>query len=451
MTAEPESGKPPETASARPMPRVSPLAPVFISYRTSDGGGLATSLAWALRATGVPVWHDITDLPPGDTTRRLQEALTQGLSGAALLITPDIGRSTVVRDIEIPGLLELEPDPDFTFAIGSIIWHPPAPGSGPAARGNLDHAAADTLLAQPPGTLARFKQYPVFDDAGIAVLAREIAGQRMKAVRALGDPELLIDIQTRFHPRGTPPEVPLAVRTMPPADGHRLPGPQIWPPFAAFLTDLPRLLSIARAQRLRIRGGAHLTAAFALGAAVPTTSRWPVTVEDQAGAIWGLPSSDSAGPRIRLREESETGQASTPAATAAIYIDLVPDQPPGDAFARHLTGHPGRYARITRLQPARRQLIPPETSASLVAELARRIRSCAAQARTHRIHLFLRAPFPAAVLLGRTLNTLRTTLYEWDDTSTEPRYIQTVTVTPGQGGGPIVAEDVAEDTDERHG
>src|SRR5579859_3479199 len=129
------------------------LAPVFISYRTSDGSDLATSLAWALRATGVPVWHDLTDLPPGDTTRRLQEALTQGLSGAALLITPDIGHSQVVRDIEVPGLLQLEPDPDFTFAIGSIIGDRASPGSAPAARGGLDYAAADTLLTQPPGTL----------------------------------------------------------------------------------------------------------------------------------------------------------------------------------------------------------------------------------------------------------------------------------------------------------
>lgn len=438
MTAEPESGKPPPP-SHLPVPGVNPLAPVFISYRTSDGSGLATSLAWALRSTGVPVWHDITDLPPGDTTRRLQEALTQGLSGAALLITPDVGRSSVVRDTEVPGLLRLEPDPAFTFAIGSTIKSPPTPGTGPTARGNIDYSAADTLLAQPPGTLGRFKQYPVADDVGIAVLAREMAAQRMKAVRALGNPELLIDIQTRFDPRGTPPEVPLAVRTMPPPAGHRVPGSQIWLPFAAFLADLPRLLSIAGASRLRIRGGAHLTVAFALGAAVPTTSRWPVTVEDQAGALWGLPGDDT-GPRIRLREETEPGQASTATAPAAIYIDLVPGLPPGDAFARHLTGDRDRYARVTRLRPSRDQLIPPQASTRLVADLSQRIRDCAAQAGTHRVHLFLRVPFPVAVLLGRTLNTLEATLYEFDDTTAEPRYVQTVTVAPGRGGGPIIAE-----------
>ncbi len=432
-----------QAASHQSPAKVSPLAPVFISYRASDGSSLATSLAWALRATGVPVWHDVTDLRAGDTTQRLQEALTGGLSGAALLITPDIEHSSVVRDIEVPGLLRLEPDPDFTFAVGSIVRESPDQESGATASGNLDHAAADTLLAQPPGTLKRFKQYPVFDDAGIAVLASEIAARRMTACRGLGDPELLLDIQTRSDPKGAPPEVPLAVRLMPPAYGHRLPNPQIWPPFAKFLADLPRLLSTAGAHQLRIRGGAHLTAALALGAAVPTTSDWSVTVEDKDGAIW-RPASDSAGPRVKLLEESETLQAGPPPGPAAIYIDLVSSPPPGDTFARHLEDHGDRYARITRIRQSSREEISPLASASLITDLGQRIRDCAAQAGTNRVHLFLRVPFPVAVLLGRTLNTLQATLYEWDSTSTDPRYVKTVTVAPGRGGGPIVTDDQPE-------
>lgn len=439
MTAAPPPDKQPISPANGPVPGVRSLAPVFISYRTSDGSGLAAALAWALRATGVPVWHDITDLPPGDTTRRLQEALTSGLSGAALIVSPDIRYSDVIRETEVPGLLRLEPDPAFTFAIGSIIPRPANRARRNTGPASLDYAAADALLAQPLGTLQRFKQYPLFDDAGIAVLAREIAAQRMTAIRALGAPELLLDIQTRLDPRGTPPEVPLAVRTRPPSPGHRLPDPDIWPPFAAFLADLPRLLSIAGAQRLHIRGGAHLTAAFALGAAVPTTSTWPVTAEDQTGTIWDQVSRQTPSPRIALREESQTGQASAATgAPVAAYVDLVPAPAPGDAFADHIAGHRGRYARTTRLEPTRRRSIPAEATSTLVADLAQRIRACAAQAATHRVHLFLRVPFPIAVLLGRTLNTLETTLYEWDDTSTVPEYVETVTVASGRGGGPVL-------------
>lgn len=418
---------------------VRPLAPVFISYRTSDGSDTADALAWALRATGVPVWHDVTDLPPGDTERRLQEALTSGLSGAVLLTTPDIGHSRVVREIEVPGLLALEPDPAFTFAIGSAIPRQvPVGGSTPVA--SLDYAAPDALLAQPAGTLQRFKQYPVFDDAGIAVLAREIAAQRMAAVRTLGSRNLLLDIQTRLDPRGTPPEVPLAVRTRPPAPGQRIPDPAIWPPFAAFLTDLPRLLSIAGPQRLHIRGGAHLTVAFALGAAVPTTSTWAVTVEDQAGSTWGEPTSqERSRRRITVREESQAGEPSTTsAAPVAVYVDLVPSLPPGDAFAAHIADHPRRYARAIRLHLARREPIRPEAASTLVTDLSDKIRACAGLASTHLVHLFLRTPFPVAVLLGRTLNTLEVTLYEWDDTATIPRYVETTTIASGRGGGPIV-------------
>jgi hypothetical protein len=437
MTATPPLGGVSAASTAGLLPGVRPLAPVFISYRTSDGSGLAADLAWALRATGVPVWHDVTDLPPGDTARRLEEALTAGLSGGALLITPDIGRSAVVRDIEVPGLLRLEQDRAFTFAIGSVIPGPD-PGSGTAAA--LNYAAPDALLAQPPGTLQRFKQYPLFSDADVAALAREIASQRMTAVRPLEHGALLLDIQTRLDPRGTPPEVPLAVRTRPPSPGRRVPGPQIWAPFAAFLADLPRLLSIAGAQQLHIRGNAHLSVAFALGAAVPSTSRWPVTVEDQAGATWGEASPNPRSRRVPLKEEPAGSPAVQPAAAApvAVYVDLVPDEPPGDTFGAHLAAHPGRYAAGTRLLMARRMSIPAGNASALVTDLARRIRACAAAGGTHRVHLFARVPFPIAVLLGRALNTLEITLYEWDNTGTVPRYAEAVTVTSGRGGGPVV-------------
>jgi hypothetical protein len=75
----------------------------------------------------------------------------------------------------------------------------------------------------------------------------------------------------------------------------------------------------------------------------------------------------------------------------------------------------------------------------MVAELAQRIRTGAAKAGTHRVHLFLRTPFPIAVLLGRSLNTLEITLYEWDDATDPPSYIQTAIVASGRSGGPVVS------------
>lgn len=91
-----------------------------------------------------------------------------------------------------------------------------------------------------------------------------------------------------------------------------------------------------------------------------------------------------------------------------------------------------------RLQAARRELIPADSANTLVTDVAKRIRGCAARAGTHRVHLFLRVSFPIAVLLGRTLNTLEVTLYEWDNTSDVPQYAEVITVASGRGGGPII-------------
>jgi SMODS-associated and fused to various effectors sensor domain len=123
----------------------------------------------------------------------------------------------------------------------------------------------------------------------------------------------------------------------------------------------------------------------------------------------------------------------------AIFIDLVPTDPRGDAFGAHLTRHPDCYAAILRLLPAQRSRLVPAAGAAIVTELTQRIRACAAEAGTHRVHLFLRTPFPVAVLLGRALNTLEVTLYEWEDSSDPPSYIQTATVASGRGGGPVIS------------
>jgi len=108
-------------------------------------------------------------------------------------------------------------------------------------------------------------------------------------------------------------------------------------------------------------------------------------------------------------------------------------------FADHIASRLGQFAGAMRVGLARRRPIPAEASSTTVTDLAQQIRTCAAQAATHRVHLFLRVPFPIAVQLGRALNTLEVTPYEWDDSAATPRYIQAVTVASGRGGGPILA------------
>src|SRR5689334_19071841 len=99
-----------------------PTGPIFISYRQKDGTAIAAELAWLSRAAGLPVWRDRDDLPPGDTQTRLTQAISAGISGAVLVVTPDIINSKVVKTVEAPDLLELHRNqPQFALAIANAV------------------------------------------------------------------------------------------------------------------------------------------------------------------------------------------------------------------------------------------------------------------------------------------------------------------------------------------
>ena len=261
---------------------VSPRGPVFLSYRHSDGAGLALALAWALRASGVPVWLDQSDLPPGDTERRLEEAMESGLSGAVLLVTPDIAASSVVKEIELPHLLRLEAEEAFTLSIASTIE---------AEAGGLDYSAPDRLLSRTVPELGGLRQDPALTSRDIANIARSHCRQRMEALRAgIESAGQVIDInlQTRIVPSAVGPYGDLVVRLRPSTPGDRRPHRQGLDDLRLFLSDLPHLLEIAGARHARISGGAHLSVAFALGAALPTTLIGNVNAVDTAGHAWSI-------------------------------------------------------------------------------------------------------------------------------------------------------------------
>lgn len=398
------------------MLQVSALDPIFLSYRHSDGDTLAESAAWVFRSHGVPVWHDQTHLPPGRFQRRLQEALESGLSGAVLLVTPDMMHSSIVRNLELPALLRLEADSAFTFAIGSVITD---------SDGKLDYGAPDRVLPQEEWSLCDFDQFSVIDHAGLAHLAGEMAVRRVR--RAASDGQLHLDIQTRLPPLGTP-KVPLAVRTRSPLPGTSVPSPEAWSDIAPFLGDLPRLVQAAGVEHLHITGGAHLSIAFALGAAVPTTTGLTVSVVDQEGNDW----SAGAASSVALVEDeiSVDGTADDP---AAAYLDLVPGAP-NKGF--RLYAERNRFRRAVEIAVAERKPIPADAGPALVSELRRRIGQIAAG---KPVHLFMRAPFPVAVLLGRACNTLRVVLFEWEREAETPDYVEMATVSAGRSGGPVIA------------
>ena len=84
-----------------------PLGSVFISYRRSParpaGNAEAALVRDALRRAGVPTWRDLDDLTYEPTENALVAAIKDPtLSGAILLITPEVATSPVVRRVEAP-------------------------------------------------------------------------------------------------------------------------------------------------------------------------------------------------------------------------------------------------------------------------------------------------------------------------------------------------------------
>lgn len=439
MAGDSESGANTLSASpaAVPVPgagRVEPLGPVFVSYRQSDGTELSADLAWALRAAGVPVWHDHTDLPPGDTSQRLAEALSSGLSGAILVVTPDIAMSEVVRSIELPALLDLAQDPGFTFSIVSTVVRPDD---------SLDYSAPDELLETPGGTLAAIEQLPVMTAVQRARVAQAQARRRLEhlqpAIAERGG-RLILDLQTRVPPHASRFEADLIVRLRPPADGQRRPHRQALEDLRNFLGQLPQLVAIGGASRIEVHGGAHLSAACAFGAALPTTLMGTVDVIDTRGSSWttdGQVARSSADPTVAVIDASIGNRDRSP---VLAYIDLVPSRSDGEFNDLVSTSS---FAEAVHLRPVDDGLLEPDDAPCIVGDVVTIVRDLAGVHGTTEVHLLLRCPFPIALLIGRCLNTLTVHLYEWEDapepTSSTPRYVPAMILRSGAGGSPIDA------------
>src|SRR5690606_38305038 len=120
---------------------------------------------------------------------------------------------------------------------------------------------------------------------------------------------------------------------------------------------------------------------------------------------------------------------------AAVAIALTAN-PDTQAFDALLAG--GHFAAATRLDLANFDPLDSTQGGALAADLADRIKRIAREKGSSQIHLAFQGPFTVAVLLGRLLNTIRTVVYEWDDTVAPATYRPIVTLSLGYANSPIV-------------
>ncbi|WP_029603122.1 SAVED domain-containing protein [Kocuria rhizophila] len=410
--------------------------PVFISYRQWDGTPQAESLENLLRAAGLVVWRDRTDLRPGTTTDRLEQALTAGLSAGVLVVTPDIVDSVIVRERELPRLLQLDSDPAFSLCIANAV------GRGNGSK--CDYDAPDRLLRLAPArTLADKKQANMLDPSGEIEIVRDLLmhriEQRKSAIRDEGR-DFTIRVQSRPAPFASDADASdLHIRIKPP-NGGRLPSPEGLEHLRRALPLTSDAVYAANSPRVRISGGAHLSIGLALGAALPETKFGTVVVQDLHDNAWESAAPDYDPQTIKLMTEAvdpERPQGPAGPERVAIFVTLT-GEPDRTAFDRLVKGDAKGFSAVEILSVDGPERIDPREAARLSRDVGQRIRQLSASRGRAEVHLAFHGPFTMAVLVGRHLNTLRTVVYEWDgDASSGPSYRPVIALEPGTTAGPI--------------
>lgn len=430
-----------------PEPRFQPLGPlpptavrgdgpVFISYRQTDGTNQAARLEHLLRATGLVVWRDYRDLRAGTTTDRLEQALTQGLSAAVLVVTPDIVYSEIVRERELPRLLRLDENPNFSLSIANTV-----PRRGCSSK--CDYDAPDRFLRlSPKRTLADKKQSNVLDIGGELEIARDLLmhriEQRKPTLRTENRP-FTIRVQSRptsFAIDADEEDLHIRINA---ATHGRLPSPEGLHHLQRTLPLVSDAIYAARAPRVQILGGAHLSIALALGAALPETKFGTVEAIDTRNEAWASEAceDDPLDNAISVEEiDLSARQAASNHGRIAIFVSLTPGAD-RTAFDRLVSTSPHEFAKAAMLT-ATTTKIDAREAGRLSASIAQHIKHLAADSGRAEVHLAFHGPYTVAVLIGRHLNTLRTVAYEWaDEADHAPRYRPTLVLDPGRAGGPI--------------
>ena len=148
---------------------------------------------------------------------------------------------------------------------------------------------------------------------------------------------------------------------------------------------MPHLLEIAGANHARISGGAHLSVAFALGAALPLQLLGRVDAIDTAGHTWAFsdntPAPVSSNRRLEVTDRSPKEAIS---GDAIVYVDLLPTR--SDlAFDKFLEDYYGRLSGILHIRMMAEGNLRPEDASSIVTEASHAIRQIALRSETSEI------------------------------------------------------------------
>lgn len=391
--------------SKQPLPSPRSRAAVFVSYRQWDGSVTAARVAWSLRAVGIPVWHDKTDLPPGDTARVISQALASGLSGAVLVVTDDIINSPVVKNVEWPKIRALGQDGRFTLGVLNSVKN--AAGNVYAAPDHLLRRRSDRLLRRFRHYLSGIKQYRYSDDEDqFDQLAADMLRQRLHhldgPIRERGYTH--IELATRAEPSAEYAESADLTLCWDRGEGLDV-GLAAQETFQRTFHLAAGALRQHTTGPIRFHGQAHLSFGLAIGASL---TLGPIIQFENADGVWQVTPSGSQNTSSLTSAAHDSQLATGP---VLVFIDLLlpTSDDAYDSLAR--TSEWSELVHIRLLNNGDRIL--STDGDRLAHEIAAEIRAASARNGNAEVHLLLYAPFPLALLLGTLLNTLDVVVYEW--------------------------------------
>jgi hypothetical protein len=377
-----------------------PTGRSFLSYRRLRSGEAAL-LIEAQHDHGIPTWQDVRNLGTVPTEDELRRTLADpSTASAVLFITPEVEQSAIVRNVEIPKIIQRAQASDGFFVV-------------PLAAGGLDYTkAADVssnhLSAQ---NLADWNMQkvvvPTLTTEHAATIAQRILVQRMQALHrhlAPGLP-LRIGLFVRRAPAfelGTA----LTLNWFPRFTGKEA-SAKVWQ--EALLPSLARIADAihqyAPGREVHAFGLPTLPAALALGCAFLSTGGIPLSWEQQTAGqtsqFWSL-SATRVATGFSHRIWSKDPNARDIAVLVSVADNVEPlfaacqrDLPPIRALV-HIQSAGSYPYQINSAGGA-------TDIALIVQDGMRSVRRD--YGNVGMVHLFMAAPAGLAVLVGQLLNT----------------------------------------------
>ena len=377
-----------------------PTGRSFLSYRRTRKDEAALLIA-AQHDRGIPTWQDVRNLDSVPTEDEIRRVLADPVTASAVLfITPEVEDSPIIRQVEVPRIVQRVEGGDGFFVV-------------PVAAGGLDYAKAaevtsNHLSAQ---NLSDWNMHKVAAPALTPEIAAEVAHrvltQRLQAIH-------------RILEQGRTLKVGLFVRGAPPVE----PGNALTLDWTARFTGkeatadawertlLPALAAIAASVRqyapgrsIEAFGLPTLPAAIALGCAFLSTGgigvTWRQFTPGRPDQLWSL-----AQPREVSGFAHRLVSQDAGARDIAVLVSVADNVEPVFAACRRMLpplraivhiAKPGAYPHVI-------------SSPGQATDVALTVQDALRTARREygnigNVHLFMAAPAGLAFLVGQLLNT----------------------------------------------